>query len=123
VLPVTVVNNALSPVIVAPLTLVVNVPDTLVVFEKLPVSPVINVPLTCVVNTPDTKFAVVPVVVVPVREIKAPVVANTVVPVTVDPLIVPVTVNPEATFALPSVNVSPENVRLPAKVWFTAAKF
>jgi hypothetical protein len=39
------------------------------------------------------------------------------------PLIVPVTVKPEAMVALPSVAVSPENVKLPPKVWFTANKF
>ena len=48
VLPVTAVNNAVSPVTVAP--------------------------LIRVVNTPETKFAVVPLVVVPVRVIKVPLV-------------------------------------------------
>jgi hypothetical protein len=39
------------------------------------------------------------------------------------PLIVPVTVKPEAMAALPRVNVSPEKVKLPPKVWFTVVKF
>ena len=75
------------------------------------------------VKTPVTNRAVTPVVVVPVSDTKDPVVVNTVVPVIVVPLMVPVTVNPEAIVALPSVDVLPENVRLPPKVWFTANKF
>jgi hypothetical protein len=39
------------------------------------------------------------------------------------PVIVPVTLKPEAITALPKVEVSPEKVKLPPKVWFTAVKF
>lgn len=39
------------------------------------------------------------------------------------PVIVPVTVRPEAMVALPKVDVSPEKVKLPPKIWFTAVKF
>ena len=38
------------------------------------------------------------------------------VPVIVVPLVVPVTVRPEAMIAFPIVSVLPENVKLPAKV-------
>jgi hypothetical protein len=38
------------------------------------------------------------------------------------PLNVPLTVKPEAMVPLPKVEVSPENVRLPPKVWFTTTK-
>lgn len=43
-------------------------------------------------------------------------------PVMVLPVIVPVTLKPEAMTAFPRVNVSPEKVKLPPKVWFTAVK-
>jgi hypothetical protein len=59
-----------SPVIVAPESLVVNVPETPVILETLTVSPLIVAPLSNVVYTPETlvilvALTVVPVIVVP----------------------------------------------------------
>ena len=63
------------------------------------------------VNVPVVKPAVTPVVVVPVSEVNVPVVNRAVVP-----LVTPLTVNPEAMVAFPSVDVSPENTKFPPKV-------
>ena len=86
--------------------------------------PVVNcavVPLVVVpvkeVNVPVVKAAVTPVVVVPVSEVNVPVVNCAVVP-----LVTPLTVNPETMVAFPCVNVSPENVKFPPKVWPAANK-
>ena len=57
------------PVTVVPVTVVKPaVPPVIEVY--CPTLPVIVAPLTCVVNTPETKLAVVPVTVVPVTVVK-----------------------------------------------------
>ena len=84
-LPVIVVNKALSPVIVAPLICVVNIPlaDVIVPVTVKPLTERV-VTLSDGVDTfwklPLVALSVVPVIVVPVNEAKLPPVAVTVYP-------------------------------------------
>ena len=74
------------------------------------------------VNKPFVPVTVIPVTVVNPAVPPVIVVNCAVVPVTVCPLIVPETLIPELKYPEPRVNVSPEKVRLPEKVWLTACK-